>query len=140
MWQEIVREPSFAYDTNNFYCEATSFLMTGENVKYLIAILNSRPATFFFKQFYAGGGLGEEGYRYKKAFLEQLPIPKISEKDQKPYIALVDKILTITKDDNYLQNENKQAKVKKYEKQIDQMVYSLYDLTEDEIKIVEGDK
>lgn len=138
VWREIVREPSFAYDTKNNYCEATSFLMTGKNLKYLIALLNSKPVTFFFKQFYAGGGLGEEGYRYKKAFLEQLPIPKISESDQKPFIDLVDKILAITKDEDYLQNEEKQAKVKEYEHQIDQMVYKLYNLTPEEIKIVEN--
>ncbi len=32
--------------------------------------------TLFFKKFYAGGGLGEFGYRYKKTFLEKLPLPK----------------------------------------------------------------
>jgi len=137
VWQEIVREPSFAYDAKNFYCEATTFLMTGKNLKYLIAILNSKPATFFFKQFYAGGGLGESGYRYKKVFLERLPVPKIAESDQKPFIDLVDKILAITKDNDYLENSSKQAKVHDYEKQIDQIVYKLYGLTEEEIKIVE---
>ncbi|MEW6102319.1 MAG: hypothetical protein AB1630_00635 [bacterium] len=44
----------------------------------------------------------------------------------------------ITKDDNYLSNPSKQAQVKEYEHQIDQMVYELYNLTEDEIKAVEG--
>jgi len=39
---------------------------------------------------------------------------------------------------NYLQNEAKQAKVKELERQIDQMVYRLYDLTPDEIVVVEG--
>jgi len=56
----------------------------------------------------------------------------------KPFIDLVDKILAITKDDDYLQNKEKQAKVKEYERQIDQMVYKLYGLTEEEITIVEG--
>jgi len=69
VWQEIVREPSFSYDMDNFYCEATTFLMTGEKLKYLIAVLNSTPSAYFFKTFYAGGGLGSKGYRYKKAFL-----------------------------------------------------------------------
>ena len=172
VWQEIVREPSFAYEKGKFYCEATSFLMTGNNLKYLIAVLNSKPATFFFKQFYAGGGLGEEGYRYKKVFLEQLPVPPITEQNQ--HIAeelenLVDKILSLTqpacasacavgaagrylhadRSDDYLQNPQKpayaeasagrQAKVKQYERQIDQLVYKLYGLTEEEIKIVEGE-
>ena len=38
---------------------------------------------------------------------------------------------------DYLNNSTKQAKVKEYESQIDQMVYKLYDLTDEEIKIVE---
>ena len=42
------------------------------------------------------------------------------------------------KDENYLQNEDKQKRVKEYEKQIDEMVYKLYDLTKKEIKIIEG--
>jgi hypothetical protein len=49
-----------------------------------------------------------------------------------------DKILAIIKDDDYLTNSTKQAKVNEYEHQIDQMVYKLYGLTEEEIKIVEG--
>ena len=40
---------------------------------------------------------------------------------------------------DYLQNPAKQAQVKEYEKQIDRMVYELYGLTNEEIKIVEGE-
>ena len=47
-------------------------------------------------------------------------------------------ILSLTQSENYLENPQKQAKVKKYERQIDQMVYKLYDLTEEEIKSVEN--
>ncbi len=73
-------------------------------------------------------------------YVTQLPIHRCAtkEEEQKPIIALVDKILAITKDDDYLQNPAKQAKVKEYEGQIDQMVYKLYDLTPEEIAIVEG--
>jgi hypothetical protein len=70
--------------------------------------------------------------------LKKLPIKDISRQEQKPFIEIVDKILAITKDDDYLKNPAKQAQVKEYEKQIDRMVYELYGLTEDEIKIVEG--
>ena len=46
-------------------------------------------------------------------------------------------ILSITKDGDYLDNPDKQAKVKKLEKEIDQLVYKLYELTPEEIKVVE---
>jgi len=40
--------------------------------------------------------------------------------------------------ENYLQNPQKQSKVKKYETKIDHLVYKLYNLTPEEIKIVES--
>ena len=77
MYSEIVREPQFYLDNKGvFFAEATTFIMTGEHLEYLYHLLHSKIVTFFFKTFYAGGGLGSDGYRYKKIFLEKLPIPK----------------------------------------------------------------
>ena len=78
--------------------------------------------------------------QWKKFALEKVPIPKIGTKKEKPFISLVDKILTITKASDYLDNSSKQAKVKEYEKQIDQMVYKIYSLTEEEKKIIENNQ
>ncbi|EIX6261544.1 Eco57I restriction-modification methylase domain-containing protein, partial [Campylobacter coli] len=59
VYSEIVRKPQFYLDTKlNFYAEATSFILTGENLKYLIAFLNNDFVAFIFKTFYAGGNLG----------------------------------------------------------------------------------
>lgn len=77
IYSEIVQEPQFFFDkAGQFYPEATTFIMVGESIEYLYDVLHSRIATYIFKTFYAGGGLGNGGYRYKKAFLELLPIPK----------------------------------------------------------------
>ncbi|MBP7796668.1 MAG: hypothetical protein KA059_07850 [Elusimicrobiales bacterium] len=46
--------------------------------------------------------------------------------------------MLISEYNSYLEDVVKQDKVKEYEHQIDQMVYKLYGLTEEEIKIVEG--
>ena len=81
MYSEIVKEPQFYLDNEGeFFAEATTFIMTGSNLDYLYNLLHSKIITYFFKTFYAGGGLGVDGYRYKKAFLERLPIPKIKSK------------------------------------------------------------
>ena len=133
VWQEIVREPSFAFDNTGIYVEATAFIMTGQNIKYIISLFNSKPVAFFFKTFYAGGGLGEEGYRYKKAFLEQLPIPPLIPQNQpiaNQIITLVDQILSAKK-------QNPEADTSQLEREIDQLVYKLYGLTEEEIEIIE---
>ena len=138
MFAEIVFDSAFYYDTDQFYPEATAFILTGEHLKYLTAMLNSRLLTYAFKTFYAGGDLRGNTFRYKKAFLENLPVAKISKVSQSPFIEHVDRILAITKDDDYLQSPQKQAKVKALEREIDQMVYQLYGLTEEEIRIVES--
>ena len=97
---------------------------------YLLALLNSKLLNWFFKAFSTNSNVN--GYE-----VDNLPIPKISPVEQKPYVERVGKILIITKGDDYLVNSEKKAKVSDYEKQIDQMVYKLYGLTPEEIKIVE---
>lgn len=78
MYSEIVRSPQFYLDEQGqFFPEATTFILTGEHLRYLYNIFHSKVFTYFFKHFYAGGGLGEDGYRYKKVFFEKLPIPKM---------------------------------------------------------------
>jgi len=47
-----------------------------------------------------------------------------------------DKIFSFTQSEDYLETPQKQAQVRQYERQIDQMVYKLYGLTQEEIKIV----
>ena len=49
----------------------------------------------------------------------------------------VNQILLLSQSEDYLKNLQKQAKVKEYQRQIDQLVYKLYELTDEEIKIVE---
>lgn len=139
VYSEIVRNSQFyldsdKYNPSRFYAEATSFILTGENLYYLLAILNSKCATFVFKTFYAGGGLGESGFRYKKQFLEKLPIPKIDSTNK----ALSDEIISLV--EQVLQSKAKDptTDTKELESHIDSLVYKLYHLTNDEIKIIEG--
>ncbi|MGL2454013.1 DUF7149 domain-containing protein [Helicobacter pylori] len=139
VYSEIVQEPRFYLDNGEcelgyFYAEATSFILTGEHLRYLLGMLHSKLITFAFKTFYAGGGLGESGYRYKKAFIERLPIPKIT-KSNKP---TADKIIVLV--DKILQSKEKdpKANTQKLEKEIDALVYQLYNLTNEEIKIIEN--
>ncbi|WQZ22783.1 class I SAM-dependent DNA methyltransferase [Helicobacter pylori] len=138
VYGEIVQEPRFYLDNGEcelgyFYAEATSFILTGEHLRYLLGMLHSKLITFAFKTFYAGGGLGESGYRYKKAFIERLPIPQITEKNQE----LADKITDGAKQILALKEKDPKANTQKLEKEIDALVYQLYNLTDEEIKIIE---
>ncbi len=139
VYGEIVQEPRFYLDNGEcelggFYAEATSFILTGGHLRYLLGMLHSKLITFAFKTFYAGGGLGESGYRYKKAFIERLPIPKITEKNQE----LADKITYSAKQILALKEKDPKANTQKLEKEIDALVYQLYHLTDEEIKIIEN--
>ncbi|GAA7481196.1 class I SAM-dependent DNA methyltransferase [Helicobacter pylori] len=138
VYGEIVQEPRFYLDNGEcqlgyFYTEATSFILTGEHLRYLLGMLHSKLITFAFKTFYAGGGLGESGYRYKKAFIERLPIPKITPQNQE----LADKITDGAKQILALKEKDPKANTQQLEKEIDALVYQLYNLTDEEIKIIE---
>ena len=104
----------------------------------MIGLLNSRLVEWYFPQI--ASTLSKGGSRYFKHFVEQLPTAKISKPAQQSFITLVDHILAITEDEDYLQNPQKQVQVKALEREIDQMVYQLYGLTGEEIRIVEGNK
>ncbi|WP_441737547.1 type IIG restriction enzyme/methyltransferase [Helicobacter pylori] len=138
VYGEIVQEPRFYLDNGEcelgyFYAEATSFILTGEHLRYLLGMLHSKLITFAFKTFYAGGGLGESGYRYKKAFIERLPIPKITPQNQK----LAHKITDCTEAILEAKEKDPKANTQKLEKEIDALVYQLYNLTDAEIKTIE---
>jgi len=130
IFSEIVSEPQFFYDEDGFYPEATVFFISGEKLKYLTALLNSKCVTFLFKTFYMGGELVGK-MRYKKAFLEQVPIPYPTEMQESKISNLVDAIIAQKK-----QSPNNDTNP--LENQIDQMIYQLYGLTEEEIEIVEN--
>lgn len=130
IFSEIVSEPQFHLDTKGIYPEATVFFITGDKLRFLIGLLNSKPVTYFYRKFYAGGELVGK-YRYKKAFLERLPIPKPSSSQEKKIETLVEKILSA-------KNKNPQADTSKEERLIDVMVYHLYNLTYEEAKIIDA--
>lgn len=119
MYSEIVKEPQFYYDPNgSFYPEATTFIMSGAHLDYLYRLFHTHAVTYFFKTYYAGGGLNSDGYRYKKAFLINLPIPLFINTPLQQEIVNTPTANT---------------------KQIDALVYELYGITSyDELLEIEG--
>lgn len=101
------------------------------DLKYLLAILNSKFA-FKFLDSVRRSRIG-----FYPDDLKKLPIKKIPESQQRPFVDLVDRILAITKDEDYLQNPQKQSQARALEREIDQMVYKLYSLTIEEIATME---
>ncbi|MDU7071436.1 Eco57I restriction-modification methylase domain-containing protein, partial [Campylobacter ureolyticus] len=201
IYSEIVRQPQFYLDkSKQFFAEASSFVLTGENLYYLLCLLHSKFITYCFKNFYAGGGLGV-GYRYKKAYLENLPIPQIPADKMSEFENLANELLNLNEnlkttknaflnelnldklpktlenfellefdefideftkalklkfkdklDERNFKNQwerifmhdknevlNLQSKISKLDKNADDLVYKLFDLSDDEIKFIENE-
>ena len=128
LWIELVESGRFAYDNSGIYGEATTFVMTGESLKYLCALLNSALTRWFLNQIAPTSGMGT--LRWKKVYVEDIPIPKLSAAKQRPFVRLVERILEAKAADP-------DANTSDMEAQIDRLVYDLYGLTEGEATAVE---
>ncbi len=131
IWGLTADKWAFALDTEQHYLPSNGYIMTSETlpIKYLLGLLNSKVLHFYFG--FIGVMTAGGAYTLKAATIEALPIPETTPAQQKPIIALVDKILSAKKN-------KPQADTSKEESEIDRLVYQLYGLSEDEIKIVEG--
>ncbi len=134
VWNRISSDLCFSYDNQKNFILDSMFSITfysNINLKYLIANLNSSISKFWIKNNAATLGDGIYG---AKIYIEKLPIPKINSKNEKiadELINLVDEILKAKEQD-------KNANTQKLENKINSLVYKLYNLNEEEIKIIEG--
>jgi type I restriction-modification system DNA methylase subunit len=122
-------------DTDKFLCMNNLHVITklkeGKevNFKFLLGLINSKLLDFYYTLL--NPEKGEALAEVKKENLSRLPINIENKNLQKEIIKLVDSILNKKKKDI-------KAEIIDLENQIDQLVYQLYELTEDEIKIVEN--
>jgi len=105
-------------------------------LKYILSLLNSK---LFYVWLYFNGKKKGELLELLYKPVSEIPIKIISKTEQMPFVEMVDQILAITKNQDYLKNPQKQEKVKEMEREIDRMVYQLYGLTKEEIRIVENE-
>ena len=142
------------WDTSKGLCQGGVYFATLTNKKYslryLLALYNSKLLTFIFKSLYSGIHMGGGYLRFRTQYLEELPIHAIDfnndaqKNDHDDLVLLVDKILDINKELNKLseyeidKKEQLEKEIKTTDEKIDNLVYDLYGLTEEERKIVEG--
>ncbi len=128
----MAKEPCFVYEEKGFYAPAPANIITGDKmeIKYITALLNSKCIYFAMRKFYMGGGIEGE---LKTNNLEKIPIPKITPQNQK----LADKITDGAKAILKSKEKDPKANTQQLEKEIDALVYQLYNLTDEEIKIIE---
>ncbi len=130
------------FDTNNDF-----------DLKYLLALLNSKVLNFRYKSI--GKQTGGGSFEYFPNGVGKLPIPNIPKEQQKPFITLADTIIDskekIAKYNKHFDSLNAVDKIEIKEEiekldilvqesvdEIDRLVYGLYGLSDGEIGIVEG--
>lgn len=122
--------PCFTFGEKSTFVLNTAYILTGKYFKYILAILNSSFGRLLVKNYVSQ--LQKRQFRMLAQYVQNFPIPKITENEQKPFIKLLDKILSVKKADSG-------ADTREWEDRIDLMVYKLYDLTYEECKVVGAD-
>ena len=114
IFPDIAKEPRFALDTKNFYVNDTTFVIPAHDL-YLLGILNSSSVKMFYFEIspqIRGGYL-----RFKRQYVEKIPIPNASTTERQAISQLVQKCL-----------DAKGVNCEKWEKEIDERVAALYGL------------
>ncbi|MDR0206233.1 MAG: N-6 DNA methylase [Bacteroidales bacterium] len=144
---QIGSYPTCALDEDGYCCLNTVFMVIPKtenniDIKFILAVLNSK----FIADYWSGNfsDLRQTFPKIKGGYLEKLPIPEISEKQEKQYnevVKLTSQILILIKE---LQNttllekkEQLKQRIEYSEDKINEIVYELYGLTEEEIEIIE---
>jgi len=125
---DISKRGEFSIDPSGKYYMVNTAYLIGSDEKFLLGILASDLIDFFYRNIsskYRGGYL-----RFIFQYLEQIPIVEPKEETKANIESLVDKILTAKEDDP-------DADTGELEAEIDELVYELYRLSDEEISIVE---
>ena len=127
IWKRIGSKLRFCYDETGFCSLDSTCIATGSHLKYLVGVLNSKLVENELNRFAPKTGTGDLIISVQALTPLQIPIP--TEKQEKQMNELVDKII-IQKQQGKDSSAN--------ESKIDELVYKLYELTEEEIKIIEN--
>ena len=128
--RKCVERPCFSYSDFDCYVTQTFFSIKTSrwDMKFLTGVLNSKLVEFWLRH---KGKMQGSNFQVDKEPLQGIPLPLVDLSLQQPIIKLVDAILA-------KKMQNSQTDISDLESDIDRLVYNLYGLSEDEIKIVEG--
>jgi hypothetical protein len=130
------------FDANGNYVAGKSTIIIrniNESItfKSLLAILNSSLISFYIKEAYSATGIAG-GVNFTASMIKSLPMAELNKSEITVLDKLSSKVISITGGRYYLDDPVRKKKVKALQAEIDQIVYKLYGLTEEEIRIVEG--
>jgi hypothetical protein len=127
MYQVLQVKPCFIYDEDGLFCNNSMWFIPSDD-KVLLGILNSKMGWWLISKYCTAI---QNGYQLIWKYFSQIPIAIGNNVGRKKISDFVNEILFIKK-------QNPQADTNNLENQIDQLVYQLYELTDEEIKIIEA--
>jgi len=131
IWGLTADKWAYTLDTEQHYLPSNAYILTSETIpiRFILGLLNSKLLHYYFG--FIGVMTAGGAYTLKAATIEALPIAIGTKEQQKEIAIKVDSILNVKAKD-------KQTDVSSIESEIDRLVYNLYGLSDNEIKIVEG--
>jgi tRNA1(Val) A37 N6-methylase TrmN6 len=129
IWKRIGSQLRFSYSDEEIYCLDSTCIATGEKIKYLTALLNSKLCNYQLFEKSPRTGMGDLIISVQA--LEPIFVHYPDDQEEEAIVNLFDRIYSAKR-------LNQEADTSVLENEIDQLVYNMYDLTEEEIKIVEG--
>ncbi|WP_052805728.1 class I SAM-dependent DNA methyltransferase [Campylobacter jejuni] len=135
VWNPVSGEYLFSYIKEHIFFNNSLFMMTLDvfSLKYILAFMNSNCYKWLITLKTNLIQTGSYAYGAKDK-IERLPIPKINSKNEK----LADELINLVDEILKAKEQDKNANTQELENKINSLVYKLYNLTDDEIKIIEG--
>lgn len=128
IYQELTQGSKFSIEpVSNLFVSNSAYILTAKNIYFFLPLLNSKFVEWYFKNMITIG-MGKTGIRWLKQYMDLLPIPKISEAEQKPFEDLAKRIIA---------SKEQGKDTQELEDEVDLRVYKLYDLTHEEVLLVD---
>jgi hypothetical protein len=148
IYPDIAKYPRFSFDEKGYYLANTAYAI-GVDDLYLLGILNSKVFWFAISNISIPFGIraGEYRYRLIYQYMVKVPIRTVNFSDPtdiakyERMVSLVERMLELHKRTPRTPQEQElvRREIEATDRQIDLLVYELYGLTEEEIRIVEGE-
>jgi hypothetical protein len=137
IYPDISEKGRFYWDNEGYYFNNTIYMIVGNVKKLWVAILNSKLINWYYRQI--ASGLGDKGIRHFTQFMKEMPIIEKSDSLENLAQQMLDfyKELQATSVNTDRYNSLKRE-IEKLDRAIDEVIYKLYGLNDEEIKIIES--
>lgn len=120
-------------ETGEFIPGKSTLVICSEDLttlKFLLGLINSKLPIYYIKEKYSASSYNT-GINFTKDMINNFPIPNLTLEIKNALVAIVDQILTAKR-------ENPRANTSLIERDLDQLIYKLYGLTEEEVAFIDG--